>query len=194
MSLNCLALACSPRKDGNTALLADKVLEECRRAGRKTEYLNINDFNIAPCSACEACSKTGKCIINDDAQVLYKKILAADRLILAAPIFSMGINAQAKMFIDRAQQFWATKYVLGRQVVEAANRPRRYGIFISCAGTDLSGVFDGPVRVAKYFFLMLEIEMLSTLCYSSTDNKGDILNNERAMEEAVKYGQQLCKV
>ncbi|MGB4215618.1 MAG: flavodoxin family protein, partial [Thermacetogeniaceae bacterium] len=109
MGLNCLAIACSPRKKGNTSILAQKALEGCRDAGGKTEFLYLVDYNYVPCRACGGCDTTGKCVIKDDSAELFEKILACDRLILAAPIFSMGICAQAKSFIDRSQQFWAYK-------------------------------------------------------------------------------------
>lgn len=193
MSLTCLALACSPRRNGNTSLLAARAIDECRAAGCHTEFLHLAGFRFEPCRACGACNKTGRCIIDDDARVIFDKILAADRLILAAPVYSMGINAQAKMLIDRAQQFWAAKYVLGKSVINHANRPARRGIFISCAGTRLPGVFDGTIRVAKYFFKMLEIEMLAALCYDGTDQPGAVLENNTALDEVADYGRRLCR-
>lgn len=130
MGTKCLALACSPRRDRNTALLAGRVLEACRRAGGQTEFLFLADYRCAPCRACEGCYATGRCVVDDDAGLLFDRILAADRLILAAPVFSMGICAQAKMFIDRAQQFWAARYLLGKSVVpDRERRPGAAGCF-----------------------------------------------------------------
>ena len=80
----------------------------------------------------------------------FEKILACDRLILAAPIFSMGICAQAKSFIDRSQQFWAYKYLLGKKLFDNSQRK---GIFISCAGTKLPHVFDGALQAVSYTHL-----------------------------------------
>lgn len=187
MILKCLALACSPRKNGNTALLAQRALEACAQAGCDTEFLYLTDYRYAPCRACEGCNDTGTCVIRDDARIVYDKILAADRLILAAPIFSMGINAQAKMFIDRAQQFWAAKYVLDKNIVPSGDRPARQGIFISCAGTTLPGVFDGSVRVVRYFFKMLDIQLVNKFCYAGVDKKGDILSKDTAFNDIYQY-------
>ncbi len=194
MELKCLALACSPRKDGNTALLAGRALAACQTAGCKTEFLYLADYRYAPCRACGGCYATGRCIVKDDAGLIFDKILVADCLILAAPIFSMGICAQAKMFIDRAQQFWAAKYVLGKSVIAEKERPARRGILISCAGTTLSGVFDGAIRVVKYFFKMLEINLIATLCYAGVDKKGDILKNPAALEEVYNLGRELSGI
>ncbi len=189
--LSCLALACSPRKNGNTALLARQALDACAAAGCATEYLHLAGFNYQPCQACEGCNTTGRCVLKDDAGMLYEKILAADRIILAAPIYSMGICAQAKTFIDRAQQFWATKYLLKRNVITDQNRLARQGIFISCAGSTLPKVFDGARQVANYFFQMLEIELLASLCFDGVDHQGEILNHATAMTRAAEYGRLL---
>jgi hypothetical protein len=56
-------------------------------------------------------------------------------------------------------------------------------MFISCAGTRIEGVFDGTVRVARYFFKMLEIRMAGIYCYPGVDRKGDILDNGAALNE-----------
>ncbi|HHW44918.1 MAG TPA: flavodoxin family protein [Desulfotomaculum sp.] len=193
MKLRFLALACSPRKNGNTAVLAGQALAAAESAGCSTELLHLADYRYAPCRACDGCFPTGRCVLQDDAGLIYEKILAADRLILAAPVFFMGICAQAKMLIDRAQQFWAAKYILKKEGIPGIkNRPARRGIFISCGGTTMPGVFDGSVQVVKAFFKMLEIELSATLCYAGVDKAGDILQKAGALEEVAETARKLC--
>ncbi len=191
--IKCLALACSPRKGGNTSLLAERALDVCREAGHETELLQLADFNYAPCQACDGCFATGKCVVPDDAGVIFEKILAADRFIMAAPVFSMGICAQAKMLIDRSQQFWAARYVLNIPVGEKPNQARR-GMFVSCSGTTLPGVFDGTVRTARYFFKMLGIVPDAVLCYDGVDKKGEILKHQRAINEVNQQAWALAQL
>lgn len=188
--MKCLALACSPRKGGNTALLAERVLDACREAGHETELLQLTDFNYAPCRACDGCFASGKCVVRDDAGLIFEQILAADLFVMAAPVFSMGICAQAKMLIDRSQQFWAARYVLDIPVGDP-DRVRR-GMFISCAGTTLPGVFDGTVRTTRYFYKMLGINLEAVLCYEGVDKKGEILQHWRAMDEVYRQARMLA--
>ena len=188
MGLNCLALACSPRRHGNTSILARKALDGCRDAGGKTDFLYLTDYSYVPCRACGGCDKTGKCVVKDDAAQLFEKILACDRFILAAPIFSMGICAQAKGFIDRAQQFWAFKYLLGRRLFDSSQRK---GIYISCAGTRLPRVFDGALQVARYFFMIMEIELAATCCYPGVDAKGEVGKAPEILEDVYDLGRKL---
>jgi len=67
----------------------------------------------------------------------------------------------------------------------------RRGMFISCAGTTLPGVFDGTVRTARYFFKMLGIAPDAVLCYAGVDKKGDILQHQQAMDEVYRQAQTL---
>lgn len=188
----CLAVACSPRKDGNTEILARRALEGAASTGADTELLFLRDYRYAPCIACDGCFKTGRCVVKDDAGGIFEKILAADGVILAAPIFSMGICAQAKMLIDRSQQFWACRYVLHRLVIEdGEKRRKRHGIILSASGTDLPGVFDGAVRVARYFFKMLDIIPDGVFCYPKVDRKGDILERPDALAQTYEAGRRL---
>lgn len=189
----CVGFAASPRKGGNTEILLKKALEGAEKAGAKTELVYLNSYKFSPCVACDGCFKEGKCVVNDDMQLIYEKMLKADRIILAAPIFSMGMCAQAKSMIDRTQRFWSTKYILKQNVItDKDNRPPRKGIFISASGSDHKDVFSGAIQVAKYFFLMLETELTGTYCYSKTDAKGAILERPDALEEVYGAGFNLC--
>lgn len=192
--LKCLGLACSPRQGGNTTLLLERALRGAASAGAEVELIRLADYNISPCQACDLCSRDGKCILKDDAAIIFEKILKADRVIMAAPIFAMGLNAQAKTLVDRSQRFWATKYVLKKPVIENPQmRPARRGIFISAAGTNLKGVFDGAQRVVQYFYKMLEIKLEGSHCYPQTDKRGAILENAQALEEVFQAGKRLVE-
>lgn len=180
----CVALACSPRKNGNTEILLQAAVERLQSLNVETETIHLGDLSYSPCLACEGCYSTGRCVITDEAGPVFEKILRADILILAAPVFSMGICAQAKMLIDRSQQFWATRYLLKQPVIQDDDlRQNRRGIFISCAGTRLPGVFEGSITVARYFFKMMEVKLNGTYCYPGIDKKGEILTRAGALEE-----------
>lgn len=190
----CLGIATSPRLSGNTTILLEKALAGAAAAGARTELVTLNSFSFSPCLACDGCFKEGKCVVQDDMQLIYEKLLSADRIILAAPIFSMGMCAQAKAMVDRTQRFWSTKYVLSRDVIiDKENRPSRKGIFISTAGSNHKNVFDGALQVAKYFFLMLEAEFAGNYCYPQADEKGTILNHPEALQEVYRAGLDLAR-
>ncbi|HUW63529.1 MAG TPA: flavodoxin family protein [Spirochaetia bacterium] len=192
--INCVALSTSPRMRGNSDTLARQALAGARACGGDTELLRLADFRYEPCRACGGCYGTGVCVIPDQAADIFAHLLAADRVILAAPIFSMGICAQAKAIIDRAQRFWATRHLLHRRVIEKpGQRPQRRGIFISTAGSNLPGVFDGVLPVVRYFFKMLEIEPAGVYCYRNLEEKGDAAASGLTMAQVFLAGQKLVR-
>lgn len=192
--ISCLGIATSPRVGGNTSILLDKALEGAAEAGAVTEKISLNNFSFRPCIACDGCMAEGKCVVKDDMQLIYPKLLAADRIILAAPIYSMGMCAQAKAMVDRTQRFWATKYVLKKPVIpDKDRRPARRGMFLSAAGTNYKNVFDGALRVAKYFFMMLEAEFAGSHCFHEIDAKGAVQNFPDVLNEAHSAGYNLIQ-
>jgi len=189
----CVALACSPRKNGNTETLLQAAVERLQSLNVNTEIIHLGSLSYSPCLACEGCYSTGRCVIKDEAGPVFEKILKADILILAAPVFSMGICAHAKMFIDRSQQFWSTRYLLKQPVIKDDDfREKRRGIFISCAGTRLPGVFEGSTSVVRYFFKMLDIKLAGAYYYPGIDKKGEILAREGAIEEIKDVSARLA--
>src|SRR5208283_4030947 len=132
----------SPHRHGNTETLLDSFLEGALSAGASVEKVVLKEINYSPCQGCNACHKTGDCIVKDDAPGLYDKILSADIVAVASPIYSMGITAQLKGFIDRAQYLWARKFILKTLDFSEDHIKRHKGVFISTAGQSLDHVFD----------------------------------------------------
>lgn len=190
--MKCLGLGCSPRENGNTSILLEKALEGAKAAGAETELVYLRNLKFSPCIACGGCNTDGGCVLKDDMQQLYDKIINADRLILAAPIFSMGMNALGKAMVDRTQRFWATKYVLQHDVIpDKYSRPDRKGFFISVSGSHWKNVFAGAEQVARYFFRMCEIEYMPPLLFSDNDEKGAVLKHPEILEQIYVAGKEL---
>lgn len=189
-----MALSTSPRVGGNSDTLASQALIGARADGAQTTLMRLREFRYEPCRACGGCYQTGVCVIPDQAADIFSRLLTADRVILASPIFSMGLCAQAKAIIDRAQRFWATRYLLRKRVIDnLEGRPKRRGIFISTAGSNLPDVFDGALPVVRYFFKMLEIELDGVYCYRNLEERDAAAGNGSAMAETFSAGQKLVK-
>ncbi len=101
----------SPRKGGNTQLLLDEAVRGARELGAEVTVHNLNTLSIRPCQNCGGCDDTGRCVIQDDMQMIHADIRSADRIILGSPIFFFSVSAQTKIMIDRCQAFWSEKYV-----------------------------------------------------------------------------------
>ena len=188
-----LGLSCSPRSGGNTDLMLDSVLEGARSGGATVEKIVVPDLDIHPCRACNACFEAGRCVQQDDMQGLYPKLLSIEGIVLAAPIFSMNLAAQAKIMIDRLQCFWARKDVLGEHTVPEEIRDSRRGLWLSAAGMKKPEVFEPAFPTVRYFFGMLEIGNWEKLTYPGVDEKGDITGVPGALEACREAGTRMLE-
>lgn len=194
MPVKVLAFAGSPRRGGNSETLLDWVLAAMAKdPGVVIEKVALTEANINPCRGCNACQKLNKCVQRDGMDIIHDKIIEADIIILAAPIFCMGIAAQAKALIDRAQVFTSRKYVLKLPVVPKERKGRRLGAFLSTAGQNWSYVFDAAIPSVKCFFNVIEVKDkdISYLMVNHVDEKGAILNHMTARADADKLGMTL---
>ncbi len=182
----------SPRRGGNTDLLLEEALKGAEKEGAEVERLYISDLRITSCTACHGCDETGKCIIQDDMQEIYPKLLEADIILLASPIFFYGISGWAKAFVDRSQALWVRKYML-KDPSMGKERRRRKGFFISIGATQGQRIFDGAILTAKYFFDAIHAEYLGELVFRGIDAKGDILKHPDALRQAFETGRKLVQ-
>lgn len=185
-----LGLFGSPRKGGNTDLLLEEALKGAEAEGAEIERLRISDFDIMPCRECLACYGKGECIVIDGMHKIYPKLLEADIIILASPIFFYGVTAWVKALVDRCQALWARKYVLKDPYLGKEGRKRR-GFLISVGGTKGEKVFDGAILTARYFFDVLNADYAGELIFKQVDAKGDILKHATALHEAYEVGRGL---
>ncbi|HOX34546.1 MAG TPA: flavodoxin family protein [Methanoregulaceae archaeon] len=191
MPIKVLAFAGSPRRGGNSETLLDWVLGAMgTEPDVSIEKVILADAGINPCKGCNACQKINKCVQRDGMDVYHDKIIEADIIILAAPIFCMGIAAQAKALIDRAQVFTSRKYVLKLPVVPVERKGKRLGVFLSTAGQDWSYVFDAAIPSVKCFYTVIEVKNrdIHYLMVNHVDEKGAILRHPTAKTDAEKLG------
>ena len=185
-----LGIAGSPRRDGNTDRLLQQVIAGASSEGAKTKTVVLSDLNISPCRHCDGCIKTGKCVIDDDMQWLHADLREADRVVLASPIFFMGVTAQAKAMIDRCQALWVIKYVLKIPLALKSDKERS-GIFVSVGGTKLHNLFEPAKATVKSWFTTLDIGYAGELLFSGIDERTIDLH-PTALEDAFSIGQKLA--
>jgi multimeric flavodoxin WrbA len=185
-----LGIMGSPRRQSNTETLLDKALEGAREAGADVEKVLVSKLKVSPCLEIYACRKDGNCSIKDDMQLLYGKLLEADHIIFASPIFFYGITSQAKAVVDRCQALWVRRHVLG--IGKEDNRERR-GAFISVGATHGKKLFDGAVLTVKYFFDAIGVQYSGELLVRGIDDKAQIKEHPTALEDAFRLGQELVR-
>ena len=194
MTTDVLAFATSPRRHGNSETLLDRVLAAMEREGAAVEKIIVPEADIRPCRGCNACEKLNRCVQRDYMDYVYDRIVAADCIILAAPIYCMGLPAQAKALVDRAQVFRSRKYVLHLPVVPPERKGKRVGIFLSTAGQNWDYVFDAAIPSVKCFFNVADVRNkdLRYLMVNGVDEKGAIDRHPTAKADAEALAQEVA--
>ena len=105
MQKKVLILSGSPRKNGNSDMLCDEFMRGALEAGHEVEKIRVAEKKIGYCRGCYACKK-GACAIDDDMGGILEKMIAADVLVLASPVYFYSIDAQLKTLIDRTVARW----------------------------------------------------------------------------------------
>ncbi len=102
MSRKVLILSSSPRRGGNSDRLCDEFLRGARDAGLEAEKIFLKDKTIHYCTGCSVCSMYGKpCPQADDAAAVVQKMIDADVIVMATPVYFYTMSAQMKTLIDR---------------------------------------------------------------------------------------------
>lgn len=189
-----LGILGSPRAGGNTDILLDKALAGARDAGADVEKISLCDLDIAGCLECNDCYESGTCTIGDDMDRVYDALERSDRIILASPMFFMGVTAQAKAVIDRCQCYWALKYILKEEFPRPKDAPLRYGSFIGVGGTRGEKLFDGTMLTLKYFFDAIAARPAEDLyvLVRGVDASGDVLGREAELQAAYDSGKAIA--
>lgn len=96
-----LILSASPRKNGNSDTLCDRFAQGASESGHKVEKIFLASKDIGYCRGCGVCNSTHKCVQKDDMSEILDKMVTADVIVLATPVYFYTMDGQMKTFIDR---------------------------------------------------------------------------------------------
>ena len=173
--MNILIISGSPRKGGNTELLAEAFAKGAA-AHHHVEIVSVRDYKVNPCLGCDACFKTnGVCAQKDDMTILYEKMSQADMLVIASPVYFYGISAQLKAVIDRFHN-----------PIRDTFHIKKMALLLVGAAT-LPELFDAILAEYNLCLNFFNIEDAGKVLVRGVKDKGDI-NNTNALNEAYKLG------
>ncbi|MBQ7351471.1 MAG: flavodoxin family protein [Clostridia bacterium] len=98
---NVIIISSTPRVGGNSEVLSNEFARGAKDAGHNVEVIQLRDLNLKYCVGCYACHSTGKCIHNDGMNEISEKLLNADVIVFATPVYFYSMSGQLKVFIDR---------------------------------------------------------------------------------------------
>ena len=105
-----IVISTSLRRGSNSDMLADKFVEGAVSAGNDVEKISLVGKDIQFCRGCFGCQKLGKCVIKDDVNDIMAKVLEADVVVWATPIYYYEMSGQMKTMIDRANSLYPRDY------------------------------------------------------------------------------------
>jgi multimeric flavodoxin WrbA len=147
----------SPRKEGNTAWIVNKILEGAKEQGAETQSWYFSDLDIKPCRGCWGCHQGDQgCVIKDDMQKLNDAIDRANAIVFGSPIYMMQMSAQAKIFIDRLFARFSPRYSPYFKEESAAQKKL---ILTFNQGNPDPGLFQPYIDYTRHMFELLEFDV-----------------------------------
>ena len=125
----------SPRKKGNTASVLESFEDLLRESGHEVDRINIVDYRVKGCVGCQSCQRKASdelwCKQEDDAVKIFDRLVAADAVVYASPLYTYSFPAQMKALIDR--QNCLVKYG-GADGGIAWLKGKRTALLVTCGG------------------------------------------------------------
>lgn len=179
MNKKVLVLAASPRKGGNSDLLCDQLIKGVREAGNDVEKIYIQDNEINYCKACDTCQGNGGiCIQDDDMTLILDKMIAAQVIVLATPVYFYTMNAQLKTVIDRTY----ARYM-------AISNKDFY--FITTAAVQNKQALERTIESLRGFTSVLSGAEEKGIIYGTGAWKAGDIKESKAMDHAYEMGKSL---
>lgn len=183
MKKKVIIISSSPRRKGNSEILCKQFMKGINKDKYDFEYMNLNDYHILPCLACENCRQHhNQCIRKDDALIVIEKMIEADIWVLSTPVYFYSVSAQMKLLIDR---MFAREY----EVREAQKRKVAY--FMITSGSSDHNQMVGTLESLRGFIRVLRTVDEGGIIYGTgAFLKGDALTHP-AYQQAYEMGKLL---
>ena len=174
--MNILIISGSPRKGGNTELLAEAFAKGAA-VHHQVEVVSVRDYKVNPCMGCNVCFKNENniCTQKDDMTILYEKMSQADMLVIASPVYFYSISAQLKAVIDRFHN-----------PIRDTFHIKRMALLLVGAAT-LQELFDAILTEYNLCLKFFNIEDAGKVLVRGIKDKGDIKGTS-FLEEAYQLG------
>ncbi len=185
MSVRILAVHGSPRKNGNSIFLAHQAIDVAKKRHALVEQVYLDDLEIRPCRGCDGCRKSikGHCVVKDDMQNLYDKVVKAGVLLFSSPVYWFTYSAQLKLFFDRL-------YAVQTESLSAL-KAKKIGIILAYGDVDpfFSGAANA-VRTLQDAFKYTESEIVG-IVYGTGGAIGAAQKNRELIKQARELGKKL---
>lgn len=176
-----LILEGSPRIHGNSAILSDEFMKGAQEAGCHVEKVHVASKKISGCLGCHACQRNGgACVQKDDMPEIQQKMIQADVIVLASPIYFYSMTAQLKALIDRTYAFYSK--LTGKT----------FYFIISCAAPDESYTKTMQAALRGFTGCIPHSVEGGIVMGINAAEAGDV-KHSHAMEDAYQMGKRIAE-
>lgn len=176
MNKKVLILSSSPRKGGNSEMLAASFAKGAQEAGNQVETIYLREKQYNFCKGCFACLKLGHCVIPDDAVEIAAKMHDADILVFATPVYYYSVSGQLKTMLDRANPLYDTDYIFTKVYL------------LATAAEDEPYTVEGTVKAVQgWIDCFPRCELADTIFAGGVNEVGDIAGHP-ALGKAYQAG------
>lgn len=179
MSKKVLIISTSIRPSSNSELLAKAFADGARESGNDVELVTLKNKAIGFCKGCLACQKLGRCVINDDANEITEKMLSAEVIVWATPIYYYEMSGQMKTMIDRANSLFPQDYQF------------RDIYLLSTAAEDESYVDEGAVKGLQGWIDCFEKARFAGTIFAGGYSAPKDIENSEKLKEAFEMGKSI---
>ena len=172
------AISATPRLHGNSDLLCDQFLKGAMESGHSVEKIRLAESVISPCDACGSCQSRGFCVKEDDMADILEKVMEADVIALATPVYFYSMSAQMKIFIDRCLPRYRDF------------RGKGFYFFVTAAAPQHEAAEETIAGLRGFLRCLPEAQERGIVYGTGAWDRGDILRHP-AYEAAFKMGKAL---
>lgn len=177
---NILIISTSARKGANSEILADEFKRGAADSGHNVEKVCLYDKNIGFCKGCLVCQSTKNCVIKDDANAIIEKMLYADAIVFATPIYFYEMCGQMKTLLDRSNPLFPQKYAFSN-------------IYLLAASADEdTAAMDGAVNgLQGWIDCFAQTKLSGVVRGVGATKTGEIQNSPAILQEAYQMGKNV---
>lgn len=179
MGKNVLIISTSPRKSGNSETLADAFARGSAEAGNQVEKVSLHDKTINFCKGCLACNQTNRCVIHDDADTIAQKMMKADVLVFATPVYYYEMCGQMKTMLDRANPLYTSDYTF------------RDVYLLATAAEAEESAMDGAIHGLKGWIACFPKSRLTGTVFGGGVDKIGAIKGHSSLDKAYEMGKTI---
>lgn len=176
----------SPRKDGNTDVLVQQVLQSASATGAETRIFYLNELSIQGCQGCDHCKVHDGCKLQDDMTPLYKEIIDSDGIVLGSPVYLSQVSGQTKIFLDRCYALLNADYSSKLPQVKKT-------LLVFCQANPDGERYSQTLAGLAAFLSSGGLEVQDTLIASGLREAGSATGDGALMQKAREMGEKLAK-